>query len=52
MHALLEWLLDCSTPERSNKEPKIKLKGGQRDKIGNIEKNNTVGVHKLLQYVT
>ena len=33
------------------KGPKIKLKGGQKDKIGNIEENNAVGVPKLPQYV-
>jgi hypothetical protein len=51
MHALLEWLLDTITAERLNKGPKIKLKGVQNDKIGNIEKNNAVGVLKLPQYV-
>jgi hypothetical protein len=51
MHAILKWLLDFSTPGGSNKGPKIKLKRGQKDKIGNIEKNNAVGVLKLLQYV-
>ena len=40
-----------STPEMSNKAPKIKLKGDQKHKIGNIEENNAVGVLKLLQYV-
>ena len=32
-------------------EGQIKLKGGQKHKIGNIEENNAVGVLKLLQYV-
>ena len=51
MHALLEWLLDSSTLERSNKGLKTKLIGGQKDEIGKIENNNAVGVLKLLQYV-
>ena len=29
-------------PERSNKGTKIKLKGGQKHKIDNIEENNAV----------
>jgi hypothetical protein len=51
MHSILRWLLDTSAPERSNKGPKVKLKGGQKHKIVNIEDNNSVGVFKLLQYV-
>ena len=51
MHSILRQLFDSSTPERSNKGPKIKLKGGQEHKIDNIVKNNAVGVLKLLQYV-
>ena len=47
MHALLKWLLDFSTPGGSNKGPKIKVKGGQKQKIGNIEENNAVGMLKL-----
>ena len=31
--------------------PKIKLKGGQKHKIGNNGANNAVGVLKLVQYV-
>ena len=51
MHSIHKQLLDSSTPERSNKGPKIKLKGGQNHKIDNIEENNAVGELKLLQYV-
>jgi hypothetical protein len=52
MHALLKWILDSSPPERSNKGPEIMLKGDQKDKIVNIEKNNAVGVLQLHQYLT
>ena len=51
MHSILRSVLDSRTPERSNKGPKIKLKGGQKHKIDNIEENNAVGVLKLLKYV-
>ena len=47
MHSILRWLLDTSAPERSNKGPKVKLKGGQKHKIVNIEDNNSVGVRNL-----
>ena len=51
MNSILRWVLDSKTPERSNKGPKIKPKGGQKHKIDNNEENNAAGVLKLLKYV-
>ena len=51
MHSILRYVFDSRTREMSNKGSKIKLKGGQKHKINNIEENYAVGALKLLKYV-